>query len=71
MKNDIDSLINSFKGNIEGFAGGGSNNYLKKMQSIDDHLNQLKFLESKIQETNVSKDKDKDRIGLFNFITKE
>ena len=70
MKSDISKLISDIKG-VEGLLKGGGSTYISKIQLVDDSLNQLKFLESKIQETKVGKDKDKNRIGLFNFITKE
>lgn len=70
IASDIQGLIKDFKGSEDIFSGGGSN-YVSKMQAVDDSLNSIKFLESKIQESKVGKDKDVSSIGLFKFITSE
>jgi hypothetical protein len=70
IASDIQGLIKDFKGSEGIFSGGGSN-YVSKMQAVDDSLNSIKFLESKIQESRVGKDKDVSSIGLFKFITSE
>jgi hypothetical protein len=70
IASDIQGLIKDFKGSEGIFSGGGSN-YVSKMQAVDDSLNSIKFLESKIQESKVGKDKDASSIGLFKFITSE